>query len=242
MKLEVCVSDGGSRVCSTEPWLDLALRICRGVENSVKLASRVSLYRRLLMKILGLKPLETIGDKVVWAVVNNGESLLEVELKGDDWYLVYSRKLPRVIALALAEPTRVAVFMLVGASGVPVNLAVAVYVHSRLSAILGLLANPLASTAGFEASVLWNFTLHEKVTFRGRKLDRTLKGVLARLLKYHVASVISYLSQVLMATLLPAVLGFSFWLAQLLGVIVGFTVNFILGYAYTWSTQLLREV
>jgi len=154
---------------------------------------------------------------------------------GDDARLrLYRVKLPRIIALPLAELTRVLRFIIVGASGVLVNLAVAQYSYILLSRLIQL-ANPVASTLGFESSVLWNFMLHESWTFRGVALDKSLSGRLGRLVKYHFASIASWVSQVACATMIPLYTGAPFWLGQLIGIIIGFIVNFILGYMYTWS-------
>jgi len=105
----------------------------------------------------------------------------------------------------------------------------------------GYIANPVASTAGFETSVLWNFTLHEKITFRGTSLNRSLKSVLIRLVKYHFVSIGSWVTQVTLATMLPILLHTPFWLAQLTGILLGFIVNFIFGYIYTWSKNRIMQ-
>lgn len=234
-----CVVSGDLRVCAPKSWIELAKNIAARLGRPVKVASKLSLYRRLLLRVLGIKVYGQVGDSIVWAIINDGVEVVNVELTELDWFVVYSSKLPRVIALALAEPVRVLVFALVGVSGVPVNLAASILAYTMIRNV-GVLAYPIASSIGFETSVVWNFALHESVTFRGRGMEKTLRKVLSRLIKYHIASVISYVSQVTVATILPIFLGFQFWLAQFLGIVVGFLANFILGYAYTWSMHLLR--
>lgn len=193
----------------------------------------------MLLKLLGISAYRYTRDSVVWGFVDGGGDVVSVEVSGEEWVQVLSTKLPRVLAIVLAEPLRVLVFVAVGASGILVNLAVATAVYNSIKHY-GLVANPLASAIGFEASVLWNFTLHEKVTFKDRSLDRSARGVISRLLKYHIASIASLATQVLFATLIPVALGVEFWIGQLAGILVGFAVNYLLGYVYTWSTQLIR--
>jgi len=227
-------------VCAPRHWLKIALKKARSVDKPVYLASRVSPYRLFLLELLGIGFYERRGDLVVWASVSGGGEVVEVELSEQDWFDVYSARLPRLLALALAEPLRVAVFAAIGLSGVLVNLAVAGMAFGILQA-LSWVSRPLASTAGFEASLLWNFVLHEKITFKGRGLSARPGAVATRLLKYHFASAVSWISQASSATLLP-LLGAPFLLAQFIGIVLGFIANYILGYAYTWSTHLIRGV
>lgn len=238
-KASKCVNAEELSICAPEPWIELATRVASRLRKPANLASKVSLYRRLVLKLLGIRVYRVEDGTLLWAIVNGGGESVNVELTELDWFTVYSKKLPKVIALALAEPLRVIIFTTIGASGVLVNLMSSVFVYTLVHDA-GVIAYPIASTVGFETSVVWNFTLHECVTFRGRVIEKTSKGVATRLLKYHFASLLSYVSQVSIATILPVLLGVHFWFAQFLGIIVGFMANFIFGYAYTWSMHLLR--
>jgi len=241
----VCRDLGDSlRLCAPEPWFTL-LRdklSAKDLKKPTLITTRIRWFNKLVLKVLGIRVLGYRNNLAVLGCVGGGDvdNVTMVKLSNEDWYRVYSYKLPRSLALPLSEPYRVAIYVLIGMSGIPVNLATATLAHSALIGLLGYTANPVASTAGFEASVLSNFTLHELLTFRGTGLERAFRKVLERLVKYHVASATSWLSQVLMATALPAVLKMPFWLAQLVGIIVGFIINFILGYLYTWSRHRLE--
>jgi putative flippase GtrA len=197
-----------------------------------------------VLKLLRIRALRSQRGLVVWGIprgkdVSECSDVVLVDLNEADWLKIYSKRIPKLIALPLSEPLRVLVFIAVGVSGILVNLACAHIVHGLLSGY-GLISYPVASTSGFESSVLWNFTLHEKVTFRGTGLDRRVRSVFVRLVKYHIASIGSWITQVSMATTLPLLLRTPFLLAQFVGIVLGFAVNFILGYIYTWSMHRVK--
>ena len=77
---------------------------------------------------------------------------------------------------------RAARFAAVGLTGVAVNLAV---LH-LLAGVLGV-REILSSAIAIEASILWNFLLHDAVTFRDRR-GATRAGPLGRLARYHAVS------------------------------------------------------
>ncbi|ADV64974.1 GtrA family protein [Desulfurococcus mucosus DSM 2162] len=224
---------------------DLANTLEPGEANVVLLLD-TGVIDRIAFKLLGIPAYFCMGKAVIGFTTSReddappceseGHRNLFMERDGGVKLKLYSQRLPRILALPLSEVNRVARFIAVGASGVAVNLAVAELSH-RLLQGNPLIANPIASTAGFEASVLWNFTLHEEWTFKDAGLSS--KGRLVRLIKYHLASIASWMSQVFFATVMPIYLGTPFWLGQAVGVLVGFTVNFILGYIYTWSWSRL---
>jgi len=84
---------------------------------------------------------------------------------------------------------RVLRFAAVGASGVAVNLGV-------LHLLAGVLAvrEILSSAIAIEASILWNFVLHDAVTFRDRR-SAARAGSLGRLVRYHAVSAVGALVQ-----------------------------------------------
>jgi len=232
----------GTRLYVVRGFEDLAKGLELGENTAILM--RTGFIDRLIIKLFRI-PVPLCNDSVLLGFTtsaydqsnepcSNGYRAVYVE-PGDDARLrLYRVKLSRIIALPLAEFTRVLRFIIVGASGALVNLAIAQYSYILLTRFIQL-ANPVASTLGFESSVLWNFMLHESWTFRGVALDRSLGGRLGRLVKYHFASIASWASQVACATMIPLYTGTPFWLGQLIGIIIGFTVNFILGYVYTWS-------
>ena len=84
---------------------------------------------------------------------------------------------------------RVARFAAVGLSGVAVNLGV---LH-LLAGVLGVGEIP-SSALAIEASIVWNFLLHDAVTFRDRR-ETAQTGALGRLLRYQAVSAVGALVQ-----------------------------------------------
>jgi putative flippase GtrA len=84
---------------------------------------------------------------------------------------------------------RMARFALVGLSGVAANLA-------ALHLLAGVLRVPdaAASALAIEASIVWNFLLHDAFTFRDRR-EATAVGRAGRLLRYHGVSAVGALVQ-----------------------------------------------
>jgi putative flippase GtrA len=80
-------------------------------------------------------------------------------------------------------------FAAVGASGVAVNLGV---LH-LLAGVLGF-REILSSAIAIEASIVWNFFLHDAVTFRDRRSEAQV-GPLGRLARYHAVSAVGALVQ-----------------------------------------------
>jgi putative flippase GtrA len=84
---------------------------------------------------------------------------------------------------------RAARFAAVGASGVAVNLGV---LH-LFAGVLGV-REILSSALAIEASIVWNFLLHDGFTFRDRRTTARA-GPLGRLLRYHAVSAVGALVQ-----------------------------------------------
>jgi putative flippase GtrA len=93
----------------------------------------------------------------------------------------------------ISEPIRIATFLAVDCSGVPVNLFVAESSYRILVSALGPIANTIASVLGLEASVISDFILNALLTFRDNGLFRSLIYVFARLTKYHGASLAKFI-------------------------------------------------
>ncbi len=132
---------------------------------------------------------------------------------------------------------RVVRFAAVGLSGVGVNLA-ALHVFA---AVLGL-PEVASSALAIEASILWNFALHDAVTFRDRR-DGARAGRLGRLWRYHVVSAVSGLLQLatfvlagyVLARAAGGELGALRYVAQGAGVAVGFAWNFTGSAGFAWA-------
>jgi len=127
------------------------------------------------------------------------------------------------LLVKLSRPLR---FALVGLTGLAVNLAV-MYLLLLLGAPV-----PLASAAAVEASILWNFVLHEMVTF-GSRLRGGVARVLARLAGFHASSLLSAVVTVAAATGFHAA-GFNPLIGQAVGVVLGYLANYVVA-SRVWS-------
>lgn len=120
-------------------------------------------------------------------------------------------------------------FLLVGAAGAVVNLLVMWLVLRATGHV------DLASLSGIEASIVFNFLLHEFYTFRFRLSRRQGSGPLRRLLLYHLVSAAAIvITYTVMKTL--TTLGLTGPLTgQFLGIIAGFAANYHLSTQGVWS-------
>ncbi len=154
-------------------------------------------------------------------------------------YMLYGI-LPDKLATILSEPYRIIKFALVGLSGFFVNYY-SVEAVLELSKILNYyipgVTHFLASSTGFETSLTWNYTWHELWTFKDLKLSRSPLARLKRWLKYHVASIGSFITQTSSVTILSGFFGVSTLISVFIGVALGFIVNYLIGRFYTWSEE-----
>jgi putative flippase GtrA len=136
--------------------------------------------------------------------------------------------------LSQAGRSRLARFAAVGVSGIVVNLAV-------LELIAGVLRWPevAASAAAIEASILSNFVLNDRFTFR----DRRTGGVLRRLVSFHAVTAVGALVQlgtfvavsaVLVRTLGRPELGALRHVAQIAGIALAFGWNYLASVGLAW--------
>ena len=242
MKLK-CLEIGFRKICVLEDWLIVVQEreSLRGLEEGLIIVDSSPLHR-LILRVLGFKKLGSVEGGMVVGFVDRerADRVNYIRLTSRDLYKLYSTKLPKAVALLMSEPVRVATFLAVGGSGVLVNLLIAESSHRARVSALGPVANTVASALGFEASVVSNFTLNELLTFRNTGLSKSLRDVFTRLAKYHGASLASLASQVSMANIIPFIFKTPFWVGQLVGILLGFLVNLILGYIYTWSMHRLK--
>ncbi len=171
---------------------------------------------KALMELLASNPEASVADvPYVFRRRLRGESKLT-------WKVILDYLLQ---LLLLSSPLK---FALVGAGGSIVNLAV-------LAASLSLGAPlDLAIIAGFEAGLLFNFAFHERFTFRARGLGGS---PLARLAKYHLSSSIAIVAGYLTSRTLITVAGLHPLLSQATGILVGFTLNYILASRGVWAVR-----
>ncbi|MEM1645571.1 MAG: glycosyltransferase family 2 protein [Ignisphaera sp.] len=128
-------------------------------------------------------------------------------------------------------------FVIVGLSGVLVNLAIL----WLIGVIYPLLIKELfvfGSAIAIEASILWNFVLHEIWTFRDRRVGSLMK----RLAVFHIAVLPGVLTQYISAILIRYGLSFNPLIAQLVGIVIGFPVNYIISELGVWKTYKVPEI
>lgn len=116
-------------------------------------------------------------------------------------------------------------FTIVGGMGTLVNLATL----SLLGYLLGV-EHWVAVLAAFETSTLFNFLLHELWTFKS-SFD---KGVTKRLIEFHGAVVLHFVSQVAVSNLLFYSCRVERVLSQLTGILLGFSLNYVLSRYLVW--------
>jgi dolichol-phosphate mannosyltransferase len=214
-----------------------------------------SLFSRLLGS-LAYNPLsELTGDNLSLALVVSRSLLLRASAQGlrnildkaayvtkfvyreplyDYVYMVIGR-FPKALILTLFDPVRTIKFALVGLSGVLINyIAVAVSLTYLLLQMSYVSAVFTASIIGFEVSLTWNFIIHELWTFKDLNLSKTPGALLWRWIKYHIGSIGSFIAQTGTITLLTGYMSVELYKSILLGVTLGFIVNYLAGRLYTW--------
>ncbi|MEM0066294.1 MAG: glycosyltransferase family 2 protein [Sulfolobales archaeon] len=119
-------------------------------------------------------------------------------------------------------------FVIVGTMGTLVNLATLFFLGYLLS-----LEHWITVLVAFETSTLFNFTLHELWTFK----TGFSKGVGNRLAEFHGAVALHFISQVVISNLLFYGYGVERVLSQLSGILVGFSLNYILSKHVVWRRR-----
>jgi len=128
--------------------------------------------------------------------------------------------------LTLTPYVRVVKFGLVGLVGTVVNLTT-LYILTYLAGI----EHFISSAAAIELSIINNFTLHEVWTFRDRRVGRWV----FRLLKFHLSTSASVLTQYATSQALHYILGMESVISQFSGIVVGFVINYVLSSKVVWG-------
>lgn len=150
--------------------------------------------------------------------------------------------LPSALARLVSESLRLLKFSIVGLTGLFVNLAVLHYAASLYANFLSYeQAVACASITSFEASLTWNFALHEFWTFRDYRLDRNLAKLLLRWASFHASSVGSLVSQISFVTLLSGYLKFPLYASLIAGVAAGLLANYFLSKSIVWRDKLFSS-
>ncbi len=171
--------------------------------------------------------------------------LLEILVKGDydvkricEVPYVFSKRLYGESKLGLNEMFnyimhllrlnnyRILKFAAVGATGVFVNEGMLYLLHYKL-----LIPLFVAGALAIETSILNNFTLNSLITFRNVKTKTTL---LSRLYMYHIATLLGVSVNYIVLLFLSYVLKVEPLLANFIGILLGFLVNYGLSEHYVW--------
>lgn len=183
--------------------------------GSVRFDGVKGLGYKVLLEILTLNPEARVADvPYVFEPRRSGSSKLG--FRDIMLYLIQ--------VLTLSKLPR---FALVGVTGIPVNLgvmALALYVGAPVD---------LASIAGIEVSIAWNYSWHEMWTFKTR-FSGGLRGILRRYVGYHLSVLLGALTQYATMRLLYTLLNLNPLLGQLVGIIAGFLVNYTLSREAIW--------
>jgi len=114
-------------------------------------------------------------------------------------------------------------FAAVGFTGVLVN-------EGLLHALMQVAPVYVAGAASIEASILSNFALNDAWTFK----DRRAGSKLARCLKYHGAVALVALTNYVVLLSLTLLAGLNYLVANLIGILLGFLVNYSISEALVW--------
>jgi len=179
----------------------------------------------------------SIGITIVSKILARSRRIYQVvyEMPLSEHILAVYGRLPYSITLLLKEPDKVIRFGIVGGLGALVNVATVVTVANLLGYVHGeakLLLIPII--LGFEASIVFNFILHELWTFREMKLPGGFINRLKRLFKYHLSSIASLIIQSTVILVLTGLLSVDLALSAFIGIFLGFIANYIIGRTITW--------
>jgi len=116
-------------------------------------------------------------------------------------------------------------FALVGGIGTVVNLlSLAI-----LRYVLGLI-HEISSAIAIELSIINNFILNDRWTFKDRRSGSTL----FRLFKFHLSSIAGVLTQYLTSISLYHLVLHESLSSQFVGILIGFIVNYLISRYYVW--------
>ena len=116
-------------------------------------------------------------------------------------------------------------FALVGAIGTLVNLGVL----ALLRYVFGLI-HEIASAISIEASIINNFILNDIWTFRHRRRGSWV----FRLIKFHLSCALAVLTQYIVSVATYHLLIAESVIAQFLGILAGFIINYLISKTYVW--------
>ena len=197
---------------------------------------RRSLVEKLRLRGRSWKVLLEILAKAPGARVSEVPYVFEQRYSGES-KLGLRAMLDYVLDLLRLGEYRALKFVTVGATGTVVNLAVL----WLLKGVLGV-TEYAAFPAAFETSLTWNFFLHDRWTFRGKRRARGLRGWLKYWIRYHGAALGSMTSYLVIGIGLTK-LGINYLLAGFTGIVAGFLANYLISQYGVWGlhSQAPRE-
>ncbi len=117
-------------------------------------------------------------------------------------------------------------FVAVGSTGILLSQGALFLLHG----VFGLW--PLAALAGaIEVSILWNFELNDRWTFKDRRAGSHRR---TRLAKYHAVCAGSVALNAIMFSVLSLQLGINYLIANLVGILAGFAVSLRGSMSWAW--------
>jgi len=174
-------------------------------------------YKILLEVLVRCKPGKVLEVPYIFRRRLGGKSKLGAKTVID--YVIH------VLELSGWRPLK---FALVGASGVLVNLAVYNFFINLTSG-----SHWFSSLMGAELSTIYNFVLHDLWTFR----DRRSGSAWSRMLLFHLAVLPAIITQYAVSNFLFYVAHMPGLLAQLIGIALGFIVNYVLSEIGVWRQR-----
>ncbi|MGI0091006.1 MAG: GtrA family protein [Nitrososphaerales archaeon] len=136
---------------------------------------------------------------------------------------------------AIRQNAMLARFMLVGASGVAVNLVLLALLKSLTGA---LVANALSN----EMSIISNFIWNDVFTFRRSSVDSFDKGKLTRLIKYNGISLVSLSVNEAIFYLVYSRLGMWYISSAVVAIGAAFLINYIGSSRWAWGSPHSKSI
>ncbi len=217
------------------------LRVLGGLPAIRDCTSGYRCIRARILKLCDLSQLSTKGysfqSSLLFELLRNGAKTIEVPITFPDRVIGSSKLsfadqwefLLNIGRIRFSKSAEFIKFLIVGASGVVVNLGL-YWLLTRLGGMPDYLAAPVA----IEISILSNFFLNNAFTFNKRD---TLTSLKHKLFYYHISAGISGLINY--TVFLGLNYGFSLWdmAANFCGIAVGTFSNYALNSRITWKER-----
>ncbi len=230
-----------------EGWSTLRLIVSKGATLIAKLllpnARRVSdpmsgffmVRRNIIAK--NLSKLNPMGFKILLEILERGSPSIVTEIPYTFRSRVYGESklgvrtiiayILHVLNLCGWRPIK---FGIVGGLGTLVNLSIIAFFKYYLPVLASKLFL-LGSSIAIEVSTLFNFIVHEIWTFKDRRIGTPYR----RLLLFHLTILPGLLTQLITANIIFYGTSINPIISQLLGILIGFPINYILSELGIWK-------